>query len=58
LCQQGPFFKDQTLTASGQVTGFEVVGEETYVDRELSQVDESDRPIAVAKAQVALKTNS
>ena len=53
---RGPFFKNQTLTATAQVTALEKTDEETYVHLELNQADATNRPIAVGQAQVALST--
>ena len=51
---RGPFFKDQTLTATARVTGLAARGEEILVDLELAQTDATNRSIAVGTAQVAL----
>ena len=52
---RGPFFKDQWLTASGEVTALNRVEDEIVVDLELAQIDETDRSIAIGSARVALK---
>ena len=54
---RGPFFKDQTLTATAVVTALQEKDGETFVELELAQADENDRPIAVGVAQVALRTS-
>lgn len=51
---RGPFFKDQTLTAGGHVTAISPGEEETMVNLELTQTDETGRSIAVGTAQIAL----
>jgi hypothetical protein len=52
---RGPFFKDQWLTASGEVTALNRVEDEIVVDLELAQIDETGRSIAIGSARVALK---
>ena len=54
---KGPFFKGNTLTALARVTAIDAVDEETHVDLELSQTDETDRAIAIGTARVALTAN-
>ncbi|MDG1231090.1 MAG: MaoC/PaaZ C-terminal domain-containing protein [Pseudomonadales bacterium] len=51
---RGPFFKDQLLTASAKVTALNQQEDEMIVDLELGQIDETDRPIAIGSARVAL----
>jgi len=51
---KGPFFKGTTLTAMARVTAVNSADDETYVDLEPSQTDESDRAIAIGTAQVTL----
>lgn len=50
---KGPFFKGNTLTALARVSAINAAGDETLVDLDLSQTDESDRAIAVGTAQVS-----
>ncbi|MDG1267783.1 MAG: MaoC/PaaZ C-terminal domain-containing protein [Ilumatobacter sp.] len=52
---KGPFFKEDTLTARARVTAITSVDDETLVDLELTQTDESGRAIATGAAQVALR---
>ena len=54
---KGPFFKGQTLTGLACVTGINVINGEKHADLDLSQIDETDRTIAIGKAQVALSDN-
>jgi acyl dehydratase len=54
---KGPFFKDQTLTGLACVTEINSVDGEKHVNLELSQIDETDRTIAIGTAQVALSDN-
>ena len=52
---RGPFFKDQLLTASGKVIALSQVEDEMIVDLELTQIDETERAIAIGSASIALK---
>lgn len=50
---KGPFFKGNTLTAGASVTAVNSANDETVIDLELTQTDETDRAIAIGTAQVA-----
>ena len=52
---RGPFFKDQVLIASGKVIALEQIEDETIIDLELSQDDDTGRSIATGIGKVAVK---